>query len=72
MLRTIIDGIEHGVFVCSLDPPDSWPRRWRSYADPDMRGTRDRYREWVRKRDAPELASYVALAARDAEEAEPE
>jgi hypothetical protein len=27
-----------------------------------MRGTRDRYREWLRKREAPELAAYVALA----------
>jgi hypothetical protein len=62
VLRTIVDGIEQGVFPCSLDPPDSRIRRWRTYADPDMRGTRDRYREWARKRDAPELASYVALS----------
>ena len=37
------------------------PRRWRTYADPDARGTRDRYREWARKRDAPELEPYLAL-----------
>jgi RecB family exonuclease len=65
VLRTIIDGIEAGVFACALDPPDSWPRRSRTYADPDARGTRDRYREWTRKRGAPELVSYVALAEPD-------
>jgi RecB family exonuclease len=63
VLRAIVDGVEQGVFPCALEPPDSWPRRWRSYADPDARGTRDRYREWVRKRDAPELAAYLALEA---------
>jgi RecB family exonuclease len=68
VLRTIVDGIERGVFPCALDPPDSWPRRWRSYADPDARGTRDRYREWARKRDAPELAGYVALDVADADD----
>jgi RecB family exonuclease len=68
VLRTIVDGIERGVFPCALDPPDSWPRRWRSYADPDARGTRDRYREWARKRDAPELAGYVALELADADD----
>ena len=70
VLRTIVDGIEQGVFVCSLDPPDSWPRRWRSYADPDMRGTRDRYREWVRKRGSAELASTSRSAEPSAEEPE--
>ena len=43
---------------------------WRTYADPDARGTRDRYREWVRKRGAPELAAYVALAEPDDDEIE--
>ena len=70
VLRVIVDGIEHGVFPCRLDPPDTWQRTWRTYADPDTRGTRDRYREWVRKRGAPELAAYVALAEPD--ETEPE
>ena len=50
VLRAIVDGIERGVFPCSLDPPDSWHAPWRTYADPDGRGTRDRYRDWVRKR----------------------
>jgi RecB family exonuclease len=61
VLRTVVDGIERGVFPCVLDPPDSWMRRRRTYADPDARGTRDRYREWVRKRDGAELAPYHAL-----------
>ncbi len=68
VLRTIVDGIEHGVFPCALDPPDSWPRRRRTYADPDARGTRDRYREWAHKRHAEELAGYVALAETAASE----
>ena len=45
VLRVIVDGIEHGVFPCSLDPPGSWARTWRTYADPDVWGTRDRYRD---------------------------
>ena len=68
VLRVIVDGIEHGVFPCRLDPPDSWARTWRSYADPDARGTRDRYRDWVRKRGAPELAAYVALSEPDGDD----
>jgi hypothetical protein len=65
VLRAIADGIGAGVFPCRVDPPTTWTRRWRSYTDPDARGTRDRYREWVRKRDAPELRGYVALAEPD-------
>src|SRR5262249_39673067 len=63
VLRTIVEGIERGVFPCVLDPPDSWPRRWRSYADPDARGTRDRYREWARKCGAPEIEPFLRLSA---------
>jgi hypothetical protein len=62
VLRAIADGIDGGVFPCRVDPPTTWTRRWRTYTDPDARGTRDRYREWVRKREAPELRGYVALA----------
>jgi ATP-dependent helicase/nuclease subunit B len=62
VLRSIADGIGTGVFPCRVDPPSSWGRYWRSYTDPDARGTRDRYREWLRKREAPELRGYVALA----------
>ena len=60
VLRAIADGIDGGVFPCRVDPPTTWTRRWRSYTDPDARGTRDRYREWVRKREAPELRGYLA------------
>jgi len=66
VLRTIADGIGAGVFPCRVDPPSTWGRRFRNYTDPDARGTRDRYREWLRKRDAPELRGYVALAEPDA------
>jgi hypothetical protein len=62
VLRVIVDGIDAGAFPCRVDPPTTWTRRFRSYADPDARGTRDRYREWQHKRDAPDLAAYVALA----------
>jgi hypothetical protein len=66
VLRAIADGISGGVFPCRVDPPSSWGRHFRSYLDPDARGTRDRYREWLRKREAPELRGYVALAEPDA------
>ncbi|MFI5054547.1 MAG: PD-(D/E)XK nuclease family protein, partial [Acidimicrobiia bacterium] len=62
VLRTIADGIDAGAFPCRVDPPSTWTRRVRSYTDPDARGTRDRYREWRRKRNAPELQGYLALA----------
>ncbi|MCU1426298.1 MAG: ATP-dependent nuclease subunit B-like protein [Actinomycetia bacterium] len=62
VLRTIVDGIGNGVFPCRVEPPTTSPFRPRTYIDPDARGTRDRYREWQRKRDAPKLAEYVALA----------
>ena len=63
VLRVIVDGIDAGVFPCRVDPPDDrGPGRCRSYTDPDARGTRDRYREWQRKRVAPALRGYVALA----------
>ncbi len=65
VLRAIADGIDGGVFPCRVDPPTTWTRRWRSYTDPDARGTRDRYREWVRKREAPELHGYLSLAEPD-------
>jgi ATP-dependent helicase/nuclease subunit B len=67
VLRAIVDGIDAGAFPCRVDPPTTWTRRVRSYTDPDARGTRERFREWRRKRTAPELAGYVALAEPDAE-----
>jgi ATP-dependent helicase/nuclease subunit B len=66
VLRAIADGIGVGVFPCRVDPPTTWGRRFRSYTDPDARGTRDRYREWLRKRRSPEVRGYVALAEPDA------
>ncbi|HEY7104927.1 MAG TPA: PD-(D/E)XK nuclease family protein [Acidimicrobiia bacterium] len=72
VLRTIVDGIEQGVFAARLDPPDSWTRRRRTFVDPDARGTRDRYREWARKQDAPELAGYRALSEPPEDEDEAE
>lgn len=70
VVRTILDGIADGVFPCALEPPKPWRYRARTYADPDNRGTRDRYREWVRKRGAPELVAYVALTLDTASDAE--
>jgi hypothetical protein len=67
VLTTIVDGIEHGVFPCRTDAPDTKPWRNRDFVDPDGRGTRDRYRDWLRKREAPELSAYVALAEADVE-----
>jgi len=66
VLRAIADGIAAGLFPCRVDPPTTWSRRQRSFTDPDARGTRDRYREWQRKRTAPALLSYVALAEPEA------
>jgi RecB family exonuclease len=63
VLRAIASGIDRGIFPCRVDPPSTWTRRYRSYTDPDARGTRDRYREWLRKSEAPELHDYVLLAA---------
>ena len=70
-LRTIVDGIEHGVFPCAVEEPGAWTATWRTFADPDARGTRDRWREWDRKQHALELAGYRSLlevAANDEDE----
>jgi len=58
---TILDGIAGGVFPCAVEPPRLFSFRGRTYADPDDRGTRDRYREWLRKQEAPEVRAYVGL-----------
>jgi RecB family exonuclease len=71
VLRAVADGIDAGVFVCRVDPPSTWTRRFRSYTDPDARGTRDRYREWQRKCGAPALRGYVALAEPELVDVEP-
>ena len=57
VLRTIADGIDAGVFPCRVDPPSTWTRRFRSYTDPDARGTRDRYREWHGSATIPRCAA---------------
>ena len=71
VVRTILDGIAGGVFPCAVDPPKLWNYRRRTYADPDDRGTRDRFREWQRKQHAPEVQPYVALTPSGADH-EPE
>ncbi len=63
VLAVIVDGIERGVFCARPAEETSW-RGWVdcAYCDPDGLGTRDRRLEWERKRHAPELAGYLALA----------
>ena len=63
-LTTIVDGIEGGLFPAH-------PRRptWQLWidcpaCDPDGVGTAERWHEWTRKKDAPILGPYVALAGR--------
>ncbi len=67
-VRTILDGITAGVFPCIVDPPSSWSWPRRTYADPDSRGIRDRWREWERKCAAPEVQVWVALAPTEGDE----
>jgi RecB family exonuclease len=65
VLATIVDLIESGTFPCRMDPPDTSPFRFPSLVDPDGRSQGDRAREWQRKRAAPSLARYLALAEPD-------
>ncbi|HEV7526974.1 MAG TPA: PD-(D/E)XK nuclease family protein [Acidimicrobiia bacterium] len=62
-LRTIVDGIEAGVFPSQ--PPEPAPTPWVKchFCDPDGMGTTDRWREWQRKFAAPELDGFRSLAA---------
>ncbi len=60
-VRAIVDGIEQGMFVAVPPPPGPTPFVECPYCDPDGLGTADRWREWERKRGAPELAGYRAL-----------
>jgi hypothetical protein len=70
-LRAVVDGIEAGVFPGHPAPPGGRPGYVPCrYCDPDGLGTRDRWREWERKRDAPELAGYIALVDPDVGPAE--
>ncbi len=61
-LRLIVDGIEGGVFPLRPKEPAPSPFISCYYCDPDGMGTTDRWREWERKHDAPELAGYSSLA----------
>src|SRR5262249_50349907 len=60
-LRTIVDGIEKGVFPATPVQPAPTPFVPCRYCDPDGMGTADRWREWERKYDAPEMAIVRAL-----------
>jgi RecB family exonuclease len=61
-VRTIVEGIEHGVFPSVPDEPAPTPFVKCSFCDPDGMGTTDRWREWERKWAAPELDGFHALA----------
>jgi len=64
-IATIVDGIEAGVFPHR--PPEvstSAHVRCR-YCDPDGLGTAELRRQWQRKRDAPAVRRYAALAEPD-------
>jgi ATP-dependent helicase/nuclease subunit B len=67
-LRNIVDGIETGVFPAL--PPEPAPTPWVQcrYCDPDGMGTTDRWREWERKIDAPEMAIVHSLVGSDDDE----
>jgi RecB family exonuclease len=70
-LRIIVDGIENGVFPATPPQPAPTPFIQCRYCDPDGMGTTDRWREWERKYDAPEMAFVHALAGEDADTGEP-
>jgi ATP-dependent helicase/nuclease subunit B len=62
-LRTIVDGIEDGVFPAWPAEPAPSPFVDCVFCDPDGMGTTDRWREWERKCDAPELEAFRSLSA---------
>ena len=61
-LRAIVDGIEGGVFAAVPPAPAPRPFILCDYCDPDAMGTADRWREWERKLEAPELDGLLSLA----------
>jgi RecB family exonuclease len=61
-LRTILDGIEDGIFPARPPEPAPTPFVECPYCDPDAMGTTDRWREWERKCDAPEMELLHRLA----------
>jgi hypothetical protein len=62
-VRTIVDGIEGGVFPAWPDEPAPSPFIGCRYCDPDGMGTTDRWRERRRKSEAPELEGFLSLSA---------
>jgi len=60
-LRVIVSGIDAGHFPARPPEPGFSLFTECEYCDPDGLGTTDTHRAWVRKRDVPELADYVAL-----------
>jgi RecB family exonuclease len=71
-LRIIIDGIEGGVFPAIPPEPAPTPFVKCPYCDPDGMGTADRWREWERKCDAPEMELLQRLAGTGPEADAPE
>lgn len=66
-LRAIVDGIETGVFPALPPEPAPTPFVLCPYCDPDGMGTTDRWREWERKYDSPEMAVLHRLSGADDE-----
>ncbi|MDQ1458710.1 MAG: ATP-dependent helicase/nuclease subunit, partial [Actinomycetota bacterium] len=64
-VRTIVDGIEGGVFPLKPDEPAPSPFISCHFCDPDGMGTTDRWREWERKLAAPELVGFRSLSAKE-------
>jgi len=63
-IATIVGGIEAGHFPAHPHRP-AWQFGPGCVAcDGDGGGTAERWHEWTRKKDAPEMAGYLALAAR--------
>ncbi len=63
-LRTIVDGIEGGVYPMWPTEPAPSPFTPCEFCDPDRMGTTDRWRDRERKVGAPELAGFLSLSAR--------
>jgi RecB family exonuclease len=61
-VRIIVEGIEAGLFVAHPPAPGPSPFVECPYCDPDGLGTAAIWREWERKRDAPELERYRVLS----------
>lgn len=70
-VNSIVDGIGDGLFPLHPDEPVWRPWVPCGYCDPDGMGTRDRWRDFQRKRDDPALARYLDLVdpGRDRSEA---